>query len=282
MMATTRLLLLMLATWTSAWQPAQALTAPAGIPNEGLVMFDENPFNGSPRGFYRYDLETDELSLITEVAMTADRLTGFTWHPVERRIYAGSDQGRMYTIELLTGEVNLVGQVPVSAQFPFIRGLTFKPATNELFAMGFGPRLYRIDTTTAASTLLGTVPALDGGLAFTPDGTLYGWTPVARLMEVDPITLETVVISSSPFGIVSNLTSAPDGTLYGSGWQQGGIVEIDRTIGSGQLIAQYNEHVNGVIGVFYYVIPEPSSTVLCLGFVLGLACTTRRMPCRGQ
>jgi hypothetical protein len=272
MMTTLRLLSLVLAAYMAVREAAHALPQPVGIPNEGLVMFDENPFNGSPRGFYRYDLETEQLSLITEVPMTADRLSGFAWHPVERRVYAGSEGGRLYTIELLTGEVNLVGQAPISAQFPFIRGLTFQPGTNELFAMGLGPRLYHIDTNTAASTLLGTVPELDGGLAFTPAGTLYGWTPVARLMEIDPVTLDTEIISSSPFGIVSNLTSGPDGTLYGSGWQQGGIVEIDPATGTGELIAQYNEHVNGVIGVFYYVIPEPASAIMFVGafcFILG-------------
>ena len=266
-----------LGAWIAVMDAALGLPASSGIPDEGLVIFDENPFNGSPRGFYRYDLDTAQLSLISEVPMTADRLTGFAWNRQDRRVYAGSEAGRLYTIELLTGDVNLVGQVPTSGQFPFIRGLTFHPETNQLIGFGFGPRLYEIDAATAGATLLGTVPELDGGLAFTPDGTLYGWTPVARLMELDPVTLETTVISNSSFGIVSNLTSSPDGTLYGSDWQNGGIVRIDRTTGNGELIAQYNEHVNGVIGVFYYAIPEPSSAALCAGLMLTLVCTRRRM-----
>ncbi|MBN1853731.1 MAG: hypothetical protein JW829_13445 [Pirellulales bacterium] len=231
-------------------------------------MFDENPYNGSPRGFYRFDLNTHELSLITEVDKLSDRFTGFAWHPIEQRIYAGSEQGRLYTIDLFTGNASLVGQVPVTGSHPFIRGIAIQPQTHQIYGMGFGPRLYKIDGQTADAVEVGMIEDLDGGLAFTPDGTLYGWAPVGRLMEIDLETLETMIFSGTSIGIVSNLTSSPDGTLFGSAWQRGGITMINRHTGAGTRIAEYGDHTNGVIGVFYYIIPEPSSIGLLISLVL--------------
>lgn len=125
--------------------PGLGIAAPAGfeLPSEGLIFFDENPFNGSEKGFYYFDRDTQELELVSTVEHPSDRFTGFSWSTTEQTVYAGSEQGRLYSIDLFTGDTNLIGQIPVQAG-SFVRGIAIHPTTGDLYGVGFGPRLYRI------------------------------------------------------------------------------------------------------------------------------------------
>ncbi len=220
---------------------------------QDLVIFDETSANGSPRGFYDVDPDTGGISLLTTVDSTSDRLSGFGYRRDDGKVYAGSEQGRIWRVDPTTGATSLVG----STGLRFIRGLTFSPLDGKLYGMGFGPKLYEINPDTAAVVDLGTVPDLDAGLAASADGLLYGQKDWPKdLLVIDPGTLETSTIGLGPTPPpISNFTFTSEGRLFGVHWQKGAVYEFDLASGHMSAVGTYAEHRDGMIGVFS--IPEP-------------------------
>jgi hypothetical protein len=94
------------------------------------------------------------------------------------------------------------------------------PARAALFGATFTGDLYKISTTDASVTFIGDTGLSNlGGMAFAPDGTLYGMTvSLANLWTIDPVTAATVFV-----GRLSNdptaegaLTILPDGRAFGT------------------------------------------------------------------
>lgn len=93
------------------------------------------------------------------------------------------------------------------------------------FGTGIADDLYRIDLATGNATLLGST-GFSGiqGLAFAPDGTLYGWDvnslfTGAGLVLIDPLTGQATDINAAigeSDADIQGLAAAPDGTLYGA------------------------------------------------------------------
>jgi hypothetical protein len=113
--------------------------------------------------------------------------------------------------------------------------------------------LYTIDPATGATTLVGDTGESITGLDFHPGtGVLYGTTTPnsntpSSLITIDPATGTVTVIG--PHGVdraVTDLTFAPDGTLYG--WAEPGfdsVVTIDVTTGAATLVADAQVNSGG-------------------------------------
>jgi len=123
-----------------------------------------------------------------------------------------------------------------------VRAMAFSPS-NILFAIrnGGGPgdtttpdELVNIDVTTGAVTVVGNtgVNALQA-MAFSPNGTLYGWDLSRGLMTINTSTgIGTAVNPAMALGSgpdIQGLSFAPDGTLFGA---RESLFKVDVTTGA--------------------------------------------------
>jgi hypothetical protein len=141
-------------------------------------------------------------------------------------------------------------------------------------------QLFRFDITVPGSTPItgpgGLIPSMDG-LAFAPDGTLYGIRQGGgALYTINPTTGATTLVGLTGLGdpfILGGLTFAGDGNLYAALSNQGGpsfLYRVNQTTGAATLIG--NIGFTGVSGltsgnVADVAIPEPVSLAV---FGLGL------------
>ncbi len=152
-----------------------------------------------------------------------------------------SGAGQLYTIDQLTGLGTVQATVP-DAQG--LRGMAFDAADN-LFAIKNNSSgddfLVRIDLGTSLLTTVGETTGFSAlqGLAFAPNGRLYGWDVFRGLVTIDTTTAATTDVNSNVGGTgnIQALTFAPDGRLFGGRDQ---VFEIDRLTGESTLIGGSN------------------------------------------
>jgi hypothetical protein len=197
-------------------------------------------------------------------------------------LFAGR-HGSLYTLDPFTGDTSLVTSPRVD-----ICGMAFS-ASGDLYVVGLDPRDSDTVETTTASVLgiinikdstWRMVSALHGdvryaqGLAFSPDGELYGVVPHAGaggydLFKIDLDDGITHLLGSHPDGaeLGQSLVFTPDGRLYGLG-------ENISPEGWISYFAQMDPRNGDTIGpVFTFpgdyrgleLVPEPA-TLLLLGF----------------
>jgi hypothetical protein len=147
-----------------------------------------------------------------------------------------------------------------------VRAVAFSPA-GTLLAAGTGSKLHTIDVETGVARLVA-----DTGLealatiAFSPDGTLYGWdigvvsgTVGLGLVTIDPLTGGATDVNPSVGGTseISTLAFGPDGTLYGA---RSSLFTVDTATGEltlvGPLVIPPDEYF-GTLSLVW--IPEPST-----------------------
>jgi len=159
------------------------------------------------------------------------------------------------------------------------RGIAFS-SSDVLYAIENGllstiDLLVTIDTATGAVSGVGsTLTSNIQGLAFAPDGMLYGWDTTVGLMTLDPSTGRATDVNPAVeggFGIQA-LEFAPDGTLYGG---QDELFTID--VATGATTSVGSGEWSNVRGLAY--VPEPS-TALLLG--AGLAGFARKRRCHSK
>lgn len=167
-------------------------------------------------------------------------------------IYVSTIAGRGTTSLLLqldpeTGtRLSTVGQINAAgAGLISIGDLAVQPGTDALYGVRSnadgqrgGGEIYTIDTGTGDATLVGAVgDSTGGGIAFTPDGSLWkttnsgGLSAVNRLLRIDPATaaiLDTTITGLPEF--YDGLGSRPDGILFATG--PASIHRIDPIAGS--------------------------------------------------
>jgi photosystem II stability/assembly factor-like uncharacterized protein len=107
-------------------------------------------------------------------------------------LYGATISGRLYRIELSTGDTVYIGTAPST---PY-SGLAFRPGNSELWGsvragISGRDRIYKVNTTTGASTLVGSTGdhQITPSIAFAPSGVLYGLkgsgTGVNTLIQID-------------------------------------------------------------------------------------------------
>ncbi len=129
--------------------------------------------------------------------------------------------------EVESGEGCLIGDLAMHPNGT-LYGITANGDGPDCGAADDGGYLVTINTSTAAVTIIGRDSSLNndqGGLAITSDGTIYyklGWSGRENneLYILNPATaaFQSTIILDDTFSILG-LGAAPDGTLYGSFWQ---------------------------------------------------------------
>jgi hypothetical protein len=151
---------------------------------------------------------------------------------------AGNDNSNLMIIDPATGEpIEIVGPTGYG-----IVGLAMDPTTGILYGTtgrnyDDDPKLIQIDPVTGAGTVIGTLD-VDGetaaSLAFSSDGTLYGWIEPSSddLATINLTTGEATILGDSGLDTWgASLAFAPDGTLYFFG-ESGQIHVLDPVDGS--------------------------------------------------
>jgi hypothetical protein len=100
-------------------------------------------------------------------------LVSFSSH-AQAMMFASDFSGNLYSVNTSTAALTLIGNTGITD----LGDITFG-SNGTLYGLGVGggPALYTINTTTATATLVGSTGLsfmFEGGLAFSPGGTLYG------------------------------------------------------------------------------------------------------------
>ena len=91
------------------------------------------------------------------------------------------NQSQLYTVNPATAQAVLVGDILVGSSGVVITGMAFQPGSGVLFGVTgseYNPsrRLVTIDPLTAQTVLIGSLGVGSSDISFAPDGTLYSWT----------------------------------------------------------------------------------------------------------
>lgn len=180
---------------------------------------------------------------------------------------SGDSVSSLVSIDPSTGQSTLLRTVD---GLKSIRGLAFS-GQNVLYGIedggaisgNFQPDwLYTINPATGASAVVGSVGFRRvQGLAFSPDGTLFGWDDSYGLLRIDPATGATVDVNGASDGTayIQTLAFAPDGKLYGA---RNGLFEINPLTGQyGAGVGQLSD----IRGMEWRVVPEPAALLVVAG-----------------
>jgi outer membrane protein assembly factor BamB len=242
------------------------------LPADRLIVFDENPYDGSPRGLFEVGFGVSSQFLVNvpiDTSRFGSRLFGFAYRPADGFAYAASESGRVFKVDVETGALTFFAGIGV-------RSLTINPADGAMYGEWGGTTLARFDPQSMVGTTLGSIPLIEGGIAASPDGLLYALTAVTprKLIAINPATLQ-VVFSTGPLNNVppvSDLEFTSDGRLFGVLWQDSRIYEFDLSTGASAVVAQVPNSFNGSMGIFAIprsqVIPEPNSIcIVCCSLI---------------
>ncbi|MGH9194581.1 MAG: hypothetical protein ACRD1T_02430 [Acidimicrobiia bacterium] len=125
---------------------------------------------------------------------------------------------KLYTINPDTGAARLVIRLNFAGLQVSVRALAFSP-NNILYASVFFPSsLWTIDIATGEATFIGAMARPIEGLAFSADGTLFGYGSFTKSQPAALVTIHTVtgafLSGTARIGDINTLAFAPDGTLY--------------------------------------------------------------------
>jgi hypothetical protein len=133
-------------------------------------------------------------------------------------LYAGTGNGRLYRVNVTTGDTTYVGTASI-----VYAGLSFNPITGTLWASVRPPiigrdNIYKINTTTGAATLVGSTGGgnITPDIAFDAQGKLYGIkgtaTQVDTLIVIDTTTAFGTRIGSMGIAGIQTLAMRVDST----------------------------------------------------------------------
>ena len=168
-------------------------------------------------------------------------------------LWSGDDLGRLGTVDVATGDVNVIGSMGVT-----MTDIAFDPEGN-LWGINFGS-LYKIDKTTAASTLVGSLGTSANSLVFNSSGVLYAAN--TSLYTIDTTTGAASLVGNGG----DSYTSSGDlafvgGNLFLSSLGGDNLVKINTGDGSGSLIGSI-----GFSSVFGLASPNGTDLFGLAGF----------------
>lgn len=205
-------------------------------------------------------------------------------------LYAASGNGnlsKLYTVDPLTAQATLIGDVLAGTTPMVITGLAFHPLTGVLYGVTgneFSPsrRLVTIDPLTAQATLLGTLGALSteaaSDISFAADGTLYAWTTRGGpFASIDLGTGLRTSIGTALNGTQGNgLSFTPDGTLYVAGPNEpGNLYTVNVSTGAITSVATFSNVPVG-LGVINAMASDPTGLLYASGRSSGMLVTINR------
>jgi hypothetical protein len=172
--------------------------------SERLFGLATHPTGGTVYGvdplrndIFTVDVTTGAVAFVVSlngVSTVAD----ITFDPATGQLYGAERNSplRLYTIDLATGNVVTIGQMPNVRS-----GLTFAP-NGLLYGFALDGTLYRVDKTTAAETLIGGGggPGLTEDATARSDGALFLTDFDGDLFQVDPTTGASTFVGNSGSG----------------------------------------------------------------------------------
>lgn len=138
-------------------------------------------FGGSPNGPLTFINQTDGSAIALGTPVDGG-MTGIAFDSQGRLFASTRDGNKLIQIDPESGKlISTIGQIKVGTVLIPIGDLAFQPGTDVLFGVRSnadgvqaGGELFKINVVTAAATYVGDTGAgASGGIAFTPNGTLY-------------------------------------------------------------------------------------------------------------
>jgi hypothetical protein len=236
-----------------------ALTAIAGMAAPALaidlVYFEENGGGANPRGLYNFDPTTGISTLRTTVGGT-DRLFGLHVRPGTSTVYAvGVATQSLYTIDIDTGALTLVGSIAITGGSAPIADIAFDPTTDILYGMArnspYG--FYTINPASGGTSFLyNTSDGLRCGMVISPAGTFYAFSIDGILSTFNSTTGAATLVGGSSIGgsVVEDAVYASDGSIYFTVFD-GRIYRVDPVTGANTLVGNsgMGSGLNGIIEV---------------------------------
>lgn len=120
-----------------------------------------------------------------------------------------------------------------------LEGRSLMSAT--LFAADSAGELFKLNPATGSKSLIGRMPVVMYDIASSRSGQLFGVDARSSLFKINASTAQVTRIGSVG-GFVNGLTFAPDGKLYGSGYNH--LYTINTSTGHGTLFGNFASGVN--------------------------------------
>ena len=238
-----------------------------------LVFFDQDGYGSTnPRGLYNFDTETTTVSLRATVP-GEERFFAMDIRKSDNTVFAVDLDGGLWTMDIDTGVPTPIGDTGISS----LTNMAIHPTTDQIFAMDAsnpGGNFYSINPATGASTYIG-YNDVDGGMAFSPDGTLYGFDgDLMHVINMVNGASARVVIPSftTPVNVIVDGTFSADGRYFVTDYW-GRIVESDPIDSSGTVLVD-GLFGGGMLGLV--AVPEPSALALAAFGLFGLFAFVRR------
>ncbi len=228
-------------------QTISVLVDPAGSPFGDLIAGAGNG-SASAGSVILVNQDTGAGSIIAD-PVTPGGLTGLAYDPSTGVLLGSTIQGGGSTSKLVRIDPNtgaLLGSVNITFAGVGISigDLALQPGTNVLYGarsnadgLGLGGRLYTINKTTGVATFVGDTGAgANGGIAFTPDGSLYqtsfnsffDFTSLNKLNPADASRISTIPIG----GYFDGLAARGDGVLFATPGGSGAVYTLNPTTGA--------------------------------------------------
>ncbi len=254
---------------------------------------------------FRFSILFFTLGSLMIMGATAPALAG----TVQPLLYVDDSAGRLGTVNLSTGEVNVIGDMgvtlfdiafdrdgklfgvnpdglwsvdPSTAETKYIGGTNFSGTTmnalvfgsdGTLYSAGRDSTLYTVDPTTGAATAVGNMGYSSAGdLAFDQQGRLFLSSTNNSLVQIDPGTGAGTELGAFGFGNVFGIARDSTGIMYG--YSEQNIFSIDLLTGAGTLLQNYaGSGLSQAYGGSFRteaIVPEPATAALALLGISGV------------
>ena len=181
----------------------------------------------------------------------------------------------VYRINTQTWTTNFIGNFQTNGGFPV--GMAFSPAG--VLYVSSGGKLYTVNTNTAQASTVGAFPggAAIGGIAFAPNGTLYGGQ--TNLYTINPANASVTrigALNGLSNSILGDMKYGADGFLYFfDGSSDGNLFRLNPATAQVSVAANYPSVLFGLafVPIPTVITAEPANQIVVNGATTGFSVT---------